>query len=88
MMARILVQTNDRRTILDEADVHPSSIRDEHVAGDLLGRLERAVTRAERASRTRRGDLNRRPGRSLAGERPVRRLLAIMPARDYREVYH
>lgn len=66
-MARILVQTDDRRTILDEHDVQVADINDELVASRLLDRLERAIAVAER-------------------RRPTRRIAAIVPASDYREV--
>jgi hypothetical protein len=48
-VARILVQTNDRRTVLDEADVHPADMSG---TPNLLDRLERAVEEAERVRPT------------------------------------
>lgn len=71
-MARILVQTNDYRTVLDESDVQLADINDEQVAGGLLDRVGRAVHDAE-------------CGRARP-RRPVRRLAAIVPVSDYRVV--
>ena len=70
-MARITVQTDDRRTVLEERDVHVDEIRDEPSASHLLQRLRRAVQDAERPP---------------ALKRPVRRLVSIVPARDYKLV--
>jgi hypothetical protein len=70
-MARILVQTNDSRTVLDERDVHRGDIVGQRSAQTLLDRLERAVEDA---------DLER-PQAS-----PVRHLATILPAKDYRAV--
>jgi hypothetical protein len=69
-MARILVQTNDRRTVLDEGDVRPADISGRAAAARLLGRLERAVEDAERE----RTQIQRTP------------VGAIAAASDYREV--
>ena len=71
-MARILVQTNDRRTVLDEADVRLADISDDDRAAALLDRLEGAVENAERA-----------PSQS-----PPRfeRDSAIVPVSSYRDV--
>jgi len=71
-MARILVQTNDRRTVLDEGGVQAADIHDQSAAGSLLDRLERAVCDAE----SRRFSTNAR----------VRRLAVIVPTSGYREV--
>ncbi len=70
-MARIVVQTDDRRTVLDEGDVQVADISDEDSSRPLLHRLEQALRDAEsrRFSRTRR----------------VRRLVAIVPT-SYRDV--
>jgi hypothetical protein len=46
-MARILVQTDDRLTVLDEGGVNPADIGSE-AAQRLLGRIERAVEDADR----------------------------------------
>jgi hypothetical protein len=70
-MARITVQTDDRRTVLEERDVKLDHIRDEACASDLVDRLRRAVQDTERPS---------------APRRPARRLASIVPARDYRLV--
>ena len=44
-MARILVQADDEQTVLlDERDVRPAHVNDEHSAAQLLQRLEWAVT--------------------------------------------
>jgi hypothetical protein len=70
-MARILVQTNDRRTVLDEADVRLADISDDDCAAALLDRLEGAIENAERA-----------PGPSP----PPERRRAIVPVSSYRDV--
>jgi hypothetical protein len=70
-MARITVQTDDRRTVLEERDVHADQICDEPSASPLLDRLRSAVQDAERP-----------PVR----KRRVRRLASIVPARDYKLV--
>lgn len=70
-MARILVQTDNRRTVLDEPAFDPREIEGEQ-AERLVGRLKRAVAEAE----------ERRPRR-----RRVRRLATIVPASHYRDVY-
>jgi len=70
-MARIVVQTDDRRTVLEEPDVQISDVSNARARLQLMGRLEAAVGDAERS----------RPRR-----RPVKRLLTIVPAVDYREV--
>ena len=49
-MARILVQTDDRRTVLDEEGVNPSDVGSD-TAQRLLGRIERAVQDADRSRR-------------------------------------
>ena len=71
-MARILVQTNDRRTILDAPNVEVADINDGELAADLLDRLEHAIVLAD--------DGANRHGRTL------RRLSAIVPLSDYRDV--
>jgi hypothetical protein len=71
-MARILVQTNDYRTVLDERDVQLADISDERSAGSLRDRLERAVQEAER--------------RRVRRNQPLRRVAVIVPATDYRAV--
>ncbi len=70
-MARIVVQTDDRRTVLEEPDVQLSDVSDARTRLQLMGRLQAAVTDAERSRRPR---------------RQVKRLLTILPATDYREV--
>ncbi|HEV2980243.1 MAG TPA: hypothetical protein VGX51_02325 [Solirubrobacteraceae bacterium] len=70
-MARITVQTDDRRIVLEERDVHADQLRDEPSASHLRDRLSRAVQDAERPP---------------VGRRRVRRLASIVPARDYRLV--
>ena len=48
-MARIVVQADDERTVLlDEKDVRPTLLYDEHSVAQLLERLERAIRDAER----------------------------------------
>ncbi len=69
-MARIVVQTDDRRTVLEEPDVQLSDVSDVRRRLQLMGRLQAAVGDAERS----------RP------RRRVKRLLTILPAADYREV--
>jgi hypothetical protein len=70
-MARITVQTDDHQTVLEERHVRPDPVRDAPLDPGLLERLRRAVQDAERS-----------PGHS----RRVRRLAAIVPARDYKLV--
>jgi len=69
-MARIVVQTDDRRTVLEEPDVQVADVSDARTRLQLMGRLQAAVGDAERS----------RP------RRHVKRLLTILPAADYREV--
>ena len=69
-MARIVVQTDDRQTVLEEPDVQVSDVSDARTRLQLMGRLQAAVGTAERT----------RP------RRQVKRLLTILPAADYREV--
>jgi len=69
-MARIVVQTDDRRTVLEEPDVQLADVSDARTRLQLMGRLQAAVGDAERS----------RP------RRQVKRLLTILPAVDYREV--
>jgi len=71
-MARILIQTDDYRTVLDERDVQLADINDKHSAGNLLGRLEQAVRDTEL--------------RLVRRRRPLRRVAVIVPASDYRTV--
>ncbi len=71
-MARILVQTNDRRTVLDQRNVRIADIDDEESAVALLDRLADAIQLAE--------------ARLGARRRTVRHLAAIVPASDYRDV--
>lgn len=70
-MARITVQPDDRRTVLEERHVQADQICDEPSASHLLDRLRRAVQDAERPPVT---------------KRRVRRLASIVPARDYKLV--
>jgi hypothetical protein len=69
-MARIVVQTDDHRTVLEERDVQLSDVSNARTRLQLMGRLQAAVGDAERS----------RP------RRQVKRLLTILPAADYREV--
>ncbi len=71
-MARILVQTDDRRTVLDAGGVNVADINDRESASSLLDRLERAIQSAER-----------RPGPASAR---CRRVASIVPVSDYRDV--
>jgi hypothetical protein len=49
-MARIVVQADDQRTVLlDEKEVRPVHLNDEHSAAQLLERLEWAIRDAERS---------------------------------------
>ncbi len=70
-MARIVVQTDDRQTVLEEPDIQVSDVSNARTRLQLMGRLQAAVGDAERS----------RPRR-----RKVKRLLTILPAADYREV--
>jgi len=69
-MARIVVQTDDHRTVLDERHVQLEDVSDGKASTDLMARLRKAVGKAE----------------STTPKRPVKRLLTILPAADYREV--
>ena len=62
-MARIIVQADDRRTVLlDERDVKPEHINDEHAAVQLIERLEWAVRDEFRGPRSAGGERHsRRP---------------------------
>jgi len=68
-MARILVQTNDYRTVLDERNVQLADINDKTPNADLLERLGQAIQ-----------DSERRPSRRTPS---VRRPVAIAPATGY-----
>jgi hypothetical protein len=50
-MARILVQTNDYRTVLDERNVQLADINDEASNADLLERLRQAIRDSARRPR-------------------------------------
>jgi hypothetical protein len=69
-MARIVVQTDDHRTVLEERGVQLADVNDGPESVDLMTRLRTAVGTAERT-----------PAKPA-----VRRLLTILPAADYREV--
>jgi len=69
-MARIVVQTDDRRTVFEEQDVQLGDIADERVAVALLDRLEQAIGQAQSKPR----------------RRPLRRVVSLVPAQDYRTV--
>ena len=70
-MTRITVQTDDERTVFEERDVQLDHIRHEPAASHLFDRLTRAVQDAERP-----------PQR----QRRVRRIVSIVPVRDYKLV--
>jgi hypothetical protein len=54
-MARIIVQADDRRTVLlDEQDIKPEHIGDKHSAVQIMERLEWAVRDEAQAIRARR----------------------------------
>jgi hypothetical protein len=54
-MARILVQADDRKTVLlDERSVKPEHMKDRHCSAQLIERLEWAVKDEARAVRPRR----------------------------------
>jgi hypothetical protein len=68
-MARILVQDDDQRMVLlDEKEIRPVHLNDEHSAAQLLERLEWAIRDAERRKV---GDLRRR--RVASGPRTASR---------------
>jgi hypothetical protein len=71
-MARILVQTDDHRTVLEAGNVHVADINDQETCVRLLDRLERAIHDSER--------------RLVTPNPPVRHMAGVAPARDYREV--
>jgi len=71
-MARILVQTNDYMTVLDEHHVRLADLEDDRSAGSLLTRLGRAVRDADE-------DPPRR-------KRMPRRLAVIAATSDYLDV--
>jgi hypothetical protein len=71
-MARILVQTNDYRTVLDERNVQLADINDKAPNAELIQRLGRAIQ-----------DSERRPSRR---SRSARHLVAIAPAKGYLEL--
>ncbi len=62
-MARILVQTDDRRTVLEAPNVE---LNEERLAADLLERLERAITLADGSAAS-----SARPLRRLASIVPL-----------------
>jgi hypothetical protein len=54
-MARIIVQADDRRTVLlDEQDVKPEHLSDKHSAAQIIERLEWAVRDERQNIRARR----------------------------------
>jgi hypothetical protein len=54
-MARILVQADDRKTVLlDERSVRPEHMSDEHCSTQLIERLEWAIRDELRAAKPRR----------------------------------
>ena len=53
-MARIVVQTDDRRTVLEEPDVQLADVSDARTRLQLMGRLQAAVGDAERSRPRRR----------------------------------
>jgi hypothetical protein len=69
-MARILVQTNDYRTVLDERNVQLADINDERPNADMLERLRQAIR-----------DSGRRPRNPSASHQ-----VAILPAKGYLEL--
>ena len=59
-MARILIQADDERTVLlDEKQVCPAHLNDEHSAMQLLERVEWAIRDEDRRVRTRRAPTRR-----------------------------
>jgi hypothetical protein len=67
-MARILVQADDRRTVLlDERDVKPEHINSEHSAVQLFERLEWAVRDEGRRIKARRPRRSRPLAESAVG---------------------
>jgi hypothetical protein len=71
-MARILVQSNDHRIVLDARNVTHAEIKADVSPGGLFDRLERAIRDADRGQ----------PLRKRAPERHR----AIVPVRGYLEV--
>lgn len=71
-MARILVQTEDRRMVLYERNVQLADVNDESSSVQLLDELERALRRADR-------------GAVKSASR--RHSVAVVPIRGYREVH-
>lgn len=71
-MARILVQSNDHRVVLDARNVRRAEIKAGESRGGLLDRLERAVRDADRDQ--------------TSSKRAPERLLAIVPVRGYLDV--
>ena len=59
-MARIVVQTDDHQTVLEEPDVQVSDVSNARARLQLMGRLQAAV-----------GDAERTPPASPAGEAPA-----------------
>jgi len=71
-VARILIQTDDRRTLLDEGDIEVADLHDAPLRSALFERIGRALQDA---------------GGPPASRRPAaRRVAVILPAVDYREV--
>ena len=62
-MARIVLQADDQRTVLlDEKEIRPEHLQDEHSSAQLLERLEWAIEDAERKGVE---GSRRRAGRSM-----------------------
>ncbi len=72
-MARILVQTNDCLTVLDERHVRLADMHDSASPASLLTRLGRAIQDADSSP----------PRRTRA---PARHATVVAAATDYREV--
>jgi hypothetical protein len=67
-MARLLLQTDDARTLLEERDIGLADLDDEAAGRRLLGRLGRAIESSPQ-----------RPSR-----KPIRHVLAFVPAGEHR----
>ena len=72
-MARILIQTNDCRTVFDERDVSLTEINGERSRNGLVERIGHAIREAEK-------------GR-YAGPPSVGGVLAVSPVRGYLELH-